>query len=246
MLMNILKYWHPKVALRYLPMVDEILSEKLKTKSEMTDRNEILEIGSGTMGIAPYLGIPVVGVDKEFDGKSCPLLKQVVADGLQLPFADKSFDFVVSSDVTEHIAPTDRKKAIVEWLRVTKKELIIGFPEGEAAEKQDQRLYNEFKKMEKKDTAEFFFKEHLENKLPRIEEVKGLIRGYMGENNIKGNIRVADNLNLDVRAFLMRGWMTKNIFVDIFFRKIMLLFIPVLRLLNQKPTYRKIIFVKLI
>lgn len=238
MLLNILKYWHPKIALRYLPMVEEI------RRTDTGRQNNILEIGSGTMGIAPYINVPVVGVDRQFKGKTCLLLKQVVADALALPFADKSFDFVVASDVLEHILPADRKKAICEWLRVAKKELIIGFPEGGAAEEQDRELYAAFKKLGKADAAEKFFKEHLENKLPRMSEVKEIIRKYSGNDNIKEDIKVVNNLNLDMRLFLMRGWMTKNFFVDIFFRKIMLLFIPVMQLFNQPPTYRKIIFVK--
>ncbi len=243
MIINILKYWHPKIALRYLPMAEEIKKELTNSRiNEFT--NKVLEIGSGSIGIAPYLGLPVVGVDKEFKGKSCPLLKQVVADGLQLPFADKSFDYVVSSDVLEHIDPANRKQAIAEWLRVAKKELILGFPEGEISEKHDQIIYEMFKKKHLDDVAQVFFREHLKNGLPKIEDVKKNIEESMGEWNREADITIQDNLNISLREFLMKGWMTKNLFVDFFFRKIMLLLIPILRLFNQKPVYRKIIFVK--
>ncbi len=237
-LINIIKYWHPKVALRYLPIVEEI-------EKEFTNKNLILEIGSGAIGIAPYLNREVVGADRDFSGKECSILKQVVADALNLPFADKSFDFVIASDVLEHIPQEKRKKAIKEWLRVAKNELIIAFPEGIEAEKQDRELYEEFKKRKCLDCAEKFFQDHLKYGLPKVEEVIKWIKGFMGDKGIKGEIREIDNLNLRLRKFLMQGWMTKNFFVDFFFRKIMLFFIPILRLFNNQLTYRKIIFVKI-
>lgn len=255
MLLNILKYWHPKVALRYLPMVEEIrrtevggqMADAGGQKNRDTERykNNILEIGSGAIGIAPYLNRQVVGVDKKFEGKACPLLKQVIADAVSLPFADKSFDFVVSSDVLEHIVPADRKRVVAEWLRVTKQELILGFPEGKLSEKQDRKLYEEFKKSDRDDSAKKFFEEHLEYGLPRIDDVIKWIKEELKDRNIKGEIRVIDNLNLAWRAFLMGGWMTNNLFVDLFFRKIMLLAIPILKMFNQAPAYRKIIFVSI-
>jgi ubiquinone/menaquinone biosynthesis C-methylase UbiE len=241
---NFLYYWHPKIALRYLPIAEEI-------NQAWKSGDSILEVGSGPIGIAPYLGKQVIGVDTDFSGKECQLLKQVVGDGTKLQFSDKSFDYVVSTDVLEHIPPAMREQAIQEWLRVAKKELIIAFPEGEKSEIHDKTLYENFKKKVLSDFSEKFFKEHLENGLPKIVEVKSWIKKYFEE---KGNmlerdkqvdIVVINNLNLSLRQFLMSGWMTKNPLVDLFFRKILLFFIPILRLFNNNPTYRKIIFVKI-
>ncbi len=251
LLVNFIKYWHPKVALRYLPIVEEI-QEHGGNKGYKGDwggeeiNYSVLEVGSGAIGIAPYLNQKVVGADRDFSDKECPLLKQVVADAASLPFTDRSFDFVVTVDVIEHIAPEKRQQAVSEWVRVAKHELIIAFPEGKEAESQDRELYEQFKKKNCHDFAEKFFEEHLEFGLPEIKEVIGWIKGVMGIKGIGGEIRVKENLNLNLRKLLMRGWMTQNFFVDFFFRKIMLIFIPVLRLFNQKPTYRKIIFVRLI
>lgn len=236
-ILDVIKFWHPKVALRYLPIVDEI-------NRNYKNGDSILEVGSGSIGIAPYINQDVIGVDKNFVGKSHPKLKQAISDAANLPFADKSFDYVVSADVLEHILPENRKTAVSEWLRVTKKELILAFPEGKEAEAQDEKLYAEFKKRGSVDPSEKFIKEHIENKLPRQEEVISQINKYLETNSLNADIKIIDNLNLNFRWFLMKGWVTKNFFIDLFFRKILLLFIPLMRLFNQKPVYRKIVMVK--
>lgn len=231
-------FWHPKLALRYLPVVKEITKD-------FKSGDSVLEIGSGAIGIVPYLQKSVIGLDKDFSGKSHPLLKEVKGDALSLPFAGKSFDFVISVDVLEHLKSQDRQHALAEWLRVTKKKLILLFPEGEKAEKQDRELFTRFKSKKCLDRAEVFFQEHLANGLPRIENVKTILEGVLKEKKRHGKIAVSDNLNLVCRWFLMTGWMTNNFFVDLFFRKIMLFFIPVLRLFNQPPVYRKMVVVDL-
>src|SRR5437868_4730302 len=80
--------WHPKIALRYLPIVAEIQKTGFKNPS-------VLEIGSGSLGIAPYLKQEITGVDIDFSGPQFPLVKQVKASAVKLPFKDNSFDFVV-------------------------------------------------------------------------------------------------------------------------------------------------------
>lgn len=50
------------------------------------------------------------------------------ADARKLPFSDRNFDFVVSSDMLEHVNPGDYPKILDEMLRVSKKYLIIGAP----------------------------------------------------------------------------------------------------------------------
>jgi ubiquinone/menaquinone biosynthesis C-methylase UbiE len=243
---NFFYFWHPKIALRYLPIVDEI-------NNSYENGDSILEVGSGPIGIAPYIGKQIIGVDTDFSGKECQLLKQVNGDATNLQFDDQSFDYVVSSDVLEHIPPTLREKAVTEWLRVAKKELILAFPEGENSEIHDRELYENFKKKGLSDFSEKFFKEHLEYGLPKIDEVTRWIKEYPsshpeGTQVTEGSsleFQIINNLNLSLRRFLMSGWMTKNPLVDLFFRKILLFFIPILRLFNQKPVYRKIVFVKI-
>lgn len=58
-----------------------------------------------------------------------PGLKSIVADGKALPFKDRSFDFVFSSAVIEHVGShTEQTKFIKECVRVAKKGVFITTP----------------------------------------------------------------------------------------------------------------------
>ncbi len=45
---QLLNRWHPEVAIRYLPIVKQLKATSLSSGS-------MLEVGSGWLGIAPYL-----------------------------------------------------------------------------------------------------------------------------------------------------------------------------------------------
>lgn len=65
---------------------------------------------------------------KEAEVKLCGEFRKVdvVADASKLPFPDKSYDFVISSHVLEHL--WDPIEAIQEWKRVATKYLFITVP----------------------------------------------------------------------------------------------------------------------
>jgi SAM-dependent methyltransferase len=54
-----------------------------------------------------------------------PEITLEVADGLRLPFADKSFDFVLCSKTTHHLANADAERLIKEMLRVARRGYIV-------------------------------------------------------------------------------------------------------------------------
>ncbi|MBI4099942.1 class I SAM-dependent methyltransferase, partial [Candidatus Microgenomates bacterium] len=113
------KRWHPEVAIRYLPIVKEI---------NALDRPTVLEVGSGGLGIAPYLNRSVTGLDTHFSPPFHPSLTKKIGNGTKIPFPDKSFDVVIAVDILEHVKPVDRAKVVSEIRRVAKKEIIIAVP----------------------------------------------------------------------------------------------------------------------
>ena len=227
--------WHPEVALRYLPVVDEI--KKIKTSPT------IMDIGSGGLGIAPYYGKKVTGVDIRFRPPYHPKLERIRASALKLPFADKVYDVVTAVDAFEHLEPGDRAKAIKEMLRTAKKMVVIAVPCGESAHIQDKKLSSLYRR--KYGKKYHFFEEQIRYGLPEEKDFKDVINDAADQLKLKISMKILDNENLKLREFLMKGWMSKNILLEIIFRKILLFAIPVFKLMNHPPVYRKIFVVNI-
>lgn len=238
--------WHPELAMRYLPVV-EIIQKIGPTKARRlafrrADPISILEIGSGGLGIAPYLNMPVTGVDVEFKPPFHPNLTRVVGKAEKLDFADKSFEVVISSDMLEHLPKEMRGKAIFEMIRVAKLGVVIGVPCGVEAAGHDEELRREYLTIHK---TEFpFLKEQVEYGLPDRTDIIAYIEKASKKLDSKIKLTVSGNENMTTRKFLMRGWMSSNFLVNVFFRKILLPFIPLFMLLERPPYYRQIFYVE--
>lgn len=229
--------WHPEVALRYLPIVNEI-------KKTCALNTKILEIGSGGLGICPYLRRKVTGVDVKFYPPFHNLLERIEAKAENLPFSDSSFEVVLTADMLEHLPKLERVAAINQMLRVARKKVFIAVPCGKLSEEQDIFLNNYFYKIHKR--SYFFLKEQVNYQLPEEDEIHNTILQSAKSNKKKIKIRVLGNENLRLHLFLMKGFVSKNFILQIFFRKILLFFIPVLKLLNSEPAYRKIFMIDII
>ena len=94
----------------------------------------ILEVGSGSEGIARYLKRSVVGVDRSFAAPVNRWLHPVRGSILGLPFSDRAFDDVVCVDTLEHLDGGDRPRAIAELVRVAASRVILSGPVGGFAE----------------------------------------------------------------------------------------------------------------
>lgn len=228
--------WHPEVAIRYLPIVANI-------KSRVSRIENILELGSGWLGIAPYLDKMVVGVDEDFGGKKFHLLKQVKGNILKVPFADNSFDYVICVDVLEHLTKEQRARALAEILRVAKKEFFIGVPCGRQSYQQDKKLEIKYRKIFDRQFS--FLQDHLKFGLPEESEIMQGLNLASKRNHKKITIKIQGNENLQLREFLMKGWMTKNPMIDFIYRKFFLLLIPLFKLFDKPPYYRKLFFVRI-
>jgi hypothetical protein len=279
--------WHPTVALRFLPIVEEmrrfqVLGSKVRWRNllvrshpltfvrgglktatcsrrkfaNFTSRRQeslkrdgygqtlVVEVGSGGLGIAPYLKSRVIGVDKDFSGPTVSGLVKVNGVGERLPLKDKCADWVVLVDVLEHVAKKERLRLVDEAVRVSKRWVVIAQPCGELAEGQDRELDRLYR--ERLGEEHPFLGEHVEYGLPSQEEVGVMIRKAVRKQGRKMvKVKVIGNMNIRVRRWLMRGWMTRSPLVDLFFRKGLLLAIPVLRRCNWEPVYRRIWVVEL-
>jgi len=128
-------------AARYFPIL-----RVLKNHAE-GDR-PVLEVGSGSFGLAYFWRGRVVGCDITFPSPPCKNMLPVRGTATQLPFGDSSFETLVASDMLEHIPPEGRLPAIQEALRVTRKVAVFGFPCGAHAHTLDEaflafhRLHN--------------------------------------------------------------------------------------------------------
>ena len=99
--------------------------EILRENTERQKHLSLLDIGTGNGEIAKYLSeyFNVVSVDVVDQRVVQDGFKFVQVDGEELPFADKSFDVVVSNHVIEHVAKADLH--LSEIRRVLKDEGIV-------------------------------------------------------------------------------------------------------------------------
>lgn len=231
-------YWrqHPDAALRYLPVVSVLKSLKL-------EKTKILEIGSGSLGIIPYLKRPIDGIDIDFSGPKTQLLNKIRGSADNVPFKKNAYETILSVDVVEHLNKDKRELSVFECLRVAKKLAIIVVPIGKESEDQDRILYEYWKKIFKtKDNL--FLREHTENKLPTGDEILVYIDRSLRKLNKKAKVTSKPLLNLFIRKMLMRTWITKNKLLYYIYLKGYLLIIPVLKHLNFGSCYRKMFVIE--
>src|SRR3989344_7043291 len=230
-------YWrqHPEAALRYYPVVTAI------KKLSLAD-SKILEIGSGSLGIVPYLKREIDGVDVDFSGPKTKLLNKIKGKANNLPFAKNSYDVAISVDVLEHLNKEERFDAIYENLRAAKHLAVIVVPVGELAQEQDRKLDEYFfKKFGRRNQ---YLKEHVSNGLPKTEEVLVFIDKSLRKLNKKAKVESFPNLNLLVREILMKTWISKSKFFYYLYLKGFLLLLPLSKLLNFGNCYRKVFVIE--
>ncbi len=229
------KNMHPETAIRYGPVVAAI-------KKNHLENSKILEIGSGSLGITPYLKKPIDGLDIDFSGPQTSLVNKIKASDTNLPFHKNYYDVVISVDVLEHIEPQSRQKAITEMLRVAKKLVIIVVPIGKYAEGQDRYLNARWQRIFKSENQ--FLSEHVKNGLPQTDEILVTIDKAQRSLGKKASIKSWPILNLKVRWLLMITWISKNRLSYYLYLKGYLLLMPLLKRANFGKCYRRIFVVE--
>lgn len=221
--------------LRYLPISDAILTSKVAEPS-------ILEIGSGAKGITPYVPYSVTGLDIAFNGAIAKNLKPVVHSSTKIPFPGRSFDYVVSVDMLEHVPSAQRFDSISEMLRVANKRIFIAVPCGKAAEEHDKKLDDLYFRWKGERFA--FLREHVENGLPDKEEMQSFIYEAAAQRGRSISLSVMPNTNLRIRSFFMKLWIIpKN---AILFNLISPFFCIARKWLNFGDCYRQIFIIDII
>lgn len=232
------KYFYQQdteTALRYYPVVSQI------KKANLAD-SKILEIGSGPLGITPYIKKPIDGLDVDFSGPKSALVNRIKHSADKLPFGKDFYDVTIAVDVFEHLEPNLRQSAIYEMLRVTKKLSIIVIPTSEDSQQQD-RLFHDIwtKTFNIKNRS---LEQHLKYGLPEANELLVYIDKSLRKLNKKATISSYPNLNLQVRFMLIRTNYTKSVFLNFIYLKGYLLLLPVLRFCNFGKTYRRVFVIE--
>ena len=108
---------------------------------ELPPRGRVLEVGSGSEGLATWWRRPFVGVDIAFEFRRPPTLLPVRADGAHLPFPDRTFDLVVCVAVLLHMEGDATVDAVCgEMGRVSRGRVVVVTPAGAAAHESDLRM----------------------------------------------------------------------------------------------------------
>lgn len=224
------RFFNLDVALRYLPVADRLSGART---------GRLLEVGSSNRGLAAYFPERVIGVEPRPTPAASPHLRPVAATGTALPFASRSFETVVSVDVLEHLPASERPRFIEELVRVASRRVVLVFPEGARAAAQDWSLADRYRQLHRH--LDQSLTEHLQYGLPDAEPVRQVI-----ERSARRpvTVRVARTLNLSVRGWIMRRWMSPSV-LDLVFYRLAALLIPFRRWLNFGPCYRVMLDVSL-
>jgi len=186
--------------IRYMPILREL--QRLGTYENL------LEVGSGSEGIARYLNHRITGADIEFSEPIHPNLLPVQLTGTTLPFADDSFDVVVSTDMLEHVPPKDRPTAVAELARVCRRSLFLAVPVGKASEAHDKKIDALY--LKKNGVRHPFLIEHVQYGLPDADDIKQTILSAFGARGKSAFIRQIKNYNLSVREWEARAWLNPS------------------------------------
>lgn len=147
-------------------IVDQIRNQKKLKILDVGGRNGSLKFENDD-----YVILDIRTIDNDIE-KNC----YFQGNAKCIPFKDESFDIVISSDLYEHIPQQDRKIALDEMLRVSKKFIILGAPfYSPEIEKSEIILNDYYLKLNGEDHP--WLKEHIEIGLPDIEEFESILLG---------------------------------------------------------------------
>lgn len=228
-----------------------------------TRPRRILEVGSGSQGLGKFLARRFVGAEKDFtdytgsERRPSPWMLPVRAEAARLPFAAGTFDLVVLLDVLEHVPPRARAEFVGECIRVACGTIAVGFPCGTLAGAHDREFDRWLR--ERGLPRPGWLREHLEQPFPTVEEVETMF------SNSATRVRLLENAWLPIHRLLMRweaveprtrysaalsellaptawNWTTHRGVTNLLRMAVRPMW-PLLRFLNRRPGYRKLLII---
>ncbi len=121
------------------PIHRRLRQEKLDLFFSLTangERNTLLDVGGNTGMDSEFLPlyqafreVTVVNLDPSPDRQTLPHVRRMLADGCCLPFGDRSFDWVFSNAVLEHVGGIEsQRKFGAEIARVARRGYFVTTP----------------------------------------------------------------------------------------------------------------------
>jgi SAM-dependent methyltransferase len=133
----------------------------------------ILDAGGGQSPLADFLPRHGVWV---LDRIPAPGAERfLLGDVTALPFPDRTFDYAVSVDLYEHLAPGQRVGCLQELKRVSRLGVIVAAPFASADVQEAEAAASDFYRL-LHGQEHLWLREHLENGLPALEETVDLLR----------------------------------------------------------------------
>jgi len=103
--------------------------------------------------------------------KRSGLVNYAAGSAIDLPFADRAFDFVLAQDTLEHIRPNQRRGFLREMARVCRRAVLLSFPFFTPLNQACDRLIQSLIRVRRKPELKALT-EHLELGLPRLDQVR--------------------------------------------------------------------------
>ncbi|MEI8344864.1 MAG: class I SAM-dependent methyltransferase [Candidatus Omnitrophota bacterium] len=244
-----LYHWSQReFAIRYAPVIREL-------RKRPKEYANILEVGSGSMGLTRYTKRQIVGVDLSTQGPRFENMCLVRADASALPFADRSFDLVVSTDVLEHLPQDVRRRAVKELLRVANKKIFLGFPSGVVALRWEKKVFDRFQKktIEWRGTAKgledyrsrfWYLGEHAQCGLPDEESVRQCLRASTENFDRDYRVSVIDNESVLIWYLAVTRMINGSYLRWLLITLLYIIFYPLISRATWPCSYRKIFIIE--
>lgn len=153
---------------------------------ELADESvSVLEIGAGGGGLRRYLARTIIGAELDPGMALDARPWGVVARADRLSFPDRCFDVVLAMDVLEHLTVDERRRAIAEMVRTSRRRVLIGGPLGSFAAWGDAQ-YQEFRR-QRGQPIPSWLAEHMRLGIPRVADLLAVLEELGVNYRLYGN-----------------------------------------------------------